>query len=201
MELHTLDKKSTVTVCESVFDQPYNESLVHQAVTTFLNNARTGNSAQKTRAEVRGGGRKPWKQKGTGRARAGTIRSPLWRGGGIVFAAKRRSYVQKINKKMYAGAIKSILSELNRLGRLSIISDFKCDTHKTKDFLNKMNQMNITSALLVLDDLSENEYFATRNLATFEVTDVMALDPVILLKYENVLMTEGVIKRLEESLQ
>jgi large subunit ribosomal protein L4 len=201
MQLQTHDNKNALQVNESVFGVQYNESLIHQAVTTFMNNARSGNSAQKTRSEVRGGGRKPWKQKGTGRARAGTIRSPLWRGGGIVFAAKKRSYTQKINKKMYAGALRSILSELNRSGRLLIVNNFLCDTHKTQDFLAKMAQLGLKNALLVLENITENEYLATRNLATFEVTDVIALDPVILLKYETVLMTEGVIRQLEESLQ
>jgi len=201
MQLQTHDNKNALQVNESVFGVQYNESLIHQAVTTFMNNARSGNSAQKTRSEVRGGGRKPWKQKGTGRARAGTIRSPLWRGGGIVFAAKKRSYTQKINKKMYAGALRSILSELNRSGRLLIVNSFLCDTHKTQDFLAKMSQLSLKNALLVLENITENEYLATRNLATFEVTDVIALDPVILLKYETVLMTEGVIRQLEESLQ
>ena len=201
MQIQTHDNKNALQVNESVFGVQYNESLIHQAVTTFMNNARSGNSAQKTRSEVRGGGRKPWKQKGTGRARAGTIRSPLWRGGGIVFAAKKRSYTQKINKKMYAGALRSILSELNRSGRLLIVNNFLCDTHKTQDFLAKMAQLSLKNALLVLENITENEYLATRNLATFEVTDVIALDPVILLKYETVLMTEGVIRQLEESLQ
>src|SRR5471030_2226191 len=137
MELITRDTSSQINVSKDIFDYDYNEGLVHQAIVTFMNNARSGNSAQKTRAEVRGGGRKPWNQKGTGRARAGTIRSPIWRSGGVTFASKKRDYSQKINKKMYKRAMRSIISELHRTGNLIVVSDFQCSSLKTKDFIKK----------------------------------------------------------------
>lgn len=193
--------KASVTLNPAVFECAYNESLVHQAVVTTQNNMRSGNSAQKTRAEVRGGGRKPWNQKGTGRARAGTIRSPLWRSGGVVFAAKKRDYSQKLNKKMYRGAIRSILSELNRTERLIVSPDFICEEPKTKEFIAKMKEMNLSSALIVLHELSENEYLAARNVPNYWVCEVEELDPVMLLRFENVLMTEAAVKMLEERLQ
>src|SRR3990167_6595248 len=188
MELMTSDTNTAFSVSESVFDCVYNEGLVHQAVVTYMNNARSGNSAQKTRAEVRGGGRKPWNQKGTGRARAGTIRSPIWRSGGVTFASKKRDYSQKLNKKMYKRAMRSIISELTRLGRLSIVSDFQCETNKTKDFIAKMSALSLDNTLIVMQDLGEFEYYASRNLKDFEVCDVNALDPIALLSYEHVLM-------------
>lgn len=193
--------KASVTLNPAIFECSYNESLVHQAVVTTQNNMRSGNSAQKTRAEVRGGGRKPWNQKGTGRARAGTIRSPLWRSGGVVFAAKKRDYSQKLNKKMYRGAIRSILSELNRTERLVVTPDFVCAEPKTKEFIAKMKEMNLTSALIVLHELSENEYLAARNVPHYWVCKVEELDPVMLLRFDNVVMTEAAVKMLEERLQ
>jgi len=193
--------KASVTLNPAIFECSYNESLVHQAVVTTQNNMRSGNSAQKTRAEVRGGGRKPWNQKGTGRARAGTIRSPLWRSGGVVFAAKKRDYSQKLNKKMYRGAIRSILSELNRTERLVVTPDFVCAEPKTKEFIAKMKEMNLTSALIVLHELSENEYLAARNVPHYWVCEVEELDPVMLLRFDNVVMTEAAVKMLEERLQ
>lgn len=196
----TAQSKET-TLNPAVFDCAYNESLVHQAVVTTLNNLRSGNSAQKTRAEVRGGGRKPWNQKGTGRARAGTIRSPLWRSGGVIFAAKKRDYSQKINKKMYKGAIRSILSELNRTGRLVVTPEFECAEPKTKIFLAKMQELNLSSALVVMHELGENEYLAARNVPNYLVCEVDEIDPAILLKFENVLITAEAVNMLEERLQ
>jgi large subunit ribosomal protein L4 len=201
MELITIDTKAKVAVSEGIFDYNYNEGLVHQAVVTFMNNSRSGNSAQKTRAEVRGGGKKPWNQKGTGRARAGTIRSPIWRSGGVTFASKKRDYSQKLNKKMYKRAVRSIISELQRTGHLFIVSDFQCATRKTKDFIVKMSELNLMNALIVLPEVGESEYYGCRNLYDFDVCDVNAVDPVSLLRYENVLMTEEAIKKLEEQLQ
>jgi large subunit ribosomal protein L4 len=201
MELTTIDTKATVALSPTVFDYAYNEGLVHQAVVTFMNNARSGNSAQKTRSEVRGGGRKPWNQKGTGRARAGTIRSPLWRSGGVTFASKKRDYSQKLNKKMYKRAVRSILSELIRTERLHIVSDFQSPTLKTKDFIKQMGALNLPNALIVMHEVGEFEYLASRNLVQYDVCDSQALDPVSLLRYEHVLMTEGAIKALEEQLQ
>lgn len=201
MELVTLDTKVQIQVNDDVFAYNYNEGLVHQAVVTFMNNARSGNSAQKTRSEVRGGGKKPWNQKGTGRARAGTIRSPLWRSGGVTFASKKRDYTQKINKKMYKRAMRSIISELVRSGHLTVVSDFQCQSVKTKDFIKKMNELSLKNALIVMSEVGESEYLASRNLIDYDVCDVSALDPVCLLRYEHILMTEDAVKLLEEQLQ
>ena len=197
----TTDTNIEIDVNSDVFDYNYNEGLVHQAVVTFMNNARSGNSAQKTRSEVRGGGKKPWNQKGTGRARAGTIRSPLWRSGGVTFASKKRDYSQKINKKMYKRAMRSIISELHRTGNLIVVSDFECGTLKTKDFIHKMNNMQLENALVVMHEVGEFEYLASRNLFQYDICDVAALDPVTLLRFEKVLITEDAIRKLEEQLQ
>ena len=201
MELKTIDTNAKINVSEDIFGYAYNEGLVHQAVVTFMNNARSGNSAQKTRAEVRGGGKKPWNQKGTGRARAGTIRSPLWRSGGVTFASKKRDYSQKLNKKMYKRALRSIISELQRTEKLVIVSDFQCSSLKTKDFIKKMDELKINNALIVMNEVGEFEYLASRNLIDYDVCDVSALDPVSLLRYEQVLITEDAVKKLEEQLQ
>lgn len=201
MELMTKDTNTALSINDEVFGYVYNEGLIHQAVVSFMNKARSGNSAQKTRAEVRGGGRKPWKQKGTGRARAGTIRSPLWRSGGVTFASKKRDYSQKINKKMYKRAMRSILSELLRSGNLIVVNDFQTQTHKTKDFLVHMNSLELSNALIVMHEVTENDYLASRNLYDFDVCDVTSIDPVSLLRFEKVLMTASAIKELEEVLQ
>jgi large subunit ribosomal protein L4 len=201
MEIQTKDTKAQLTVNEEIFAYSYNEGLIHQAVVTFMNNARSGNSAQKTRSEVRGGGKKPWRQKGTGRARAGTIRSPIWRSGGVAFASKKRDYSQKINKKMYKRALRSIISELHRSENLVVVSDFQCESHRTKDFLKKMNGLELSNALIVMHEVGESEYLASRNLVQYDICDVASLDPVSLLRFEKVLMTEAAIKSLEEQLQ
>lgn len=201
MELVTQDTKTTLNVNDSIFDYDYNEGLIHQAVVTFMNNARSGNSAQKTRAEVRGGGKKPWRQKGTGRARAGSSRSPIWRSGGVTFASKPRDYSAKLNKKMYRAAIKSILSELIRMECLIVVNDFQCQTLKTKDFLHKMSEMSVNNALIIMAEVGENEYLGSRNLIDFDICDVTTVDPVSLLKFEKVLITVEALKGLEESLQ
>lgn len=200
MQATTRDTNAKVNLNPSVFDKEYNKGLVHQAVVTVMNSARSGNSAQKTRSEVRGGGRKPWKQKGTGRARAGTIRSPIWRSGGVAFASKKRDYSQKINKKMYKSAIRSIISELHRIGSLVIVSDFKCETPKTKEFQAKMQDLQLDNAVIIMSELGENEYLSSRNLINFEIADVESVDPVILLSYKQVVMTESAVKVLEEQL-
>ena len=201
MEVITRDTNANITLNPDVFGCDFNEGLVHQAVVTFMNNARSGNSAQKTRSEVRGGGRKPWNQKGTGRARAGTIRSPLWRSGGVTFASKKRDYSQKLNKKMYKRALRSIISELHRSENLVVVSDFQCTSLKTKEFIKKMNDLNLQNALIVMSEIGESEYLASRNLIQYDVCDVEALDPVTLLRYEKVLMTEAAIRKIEEQLQ
>jgi len=201
MELNTLDTQQSLSVNDAIFNCEYNEGLVHQAVVRYMNGARSGNSAQKTRAEVRGGGRKPWNQKGTGRARAGTIRSPLWRSGGVTFASKKRDYTQKINKKMYKGAIRSILAQLLRTGNLVVVSDFQCASLKTKDFLLKMRELNVPNALIIVQEVGENEYLASRNVHEFGLTDVSSIDPVNLLRYERVIVTTEAIKLIEDQLK
>ena len=200
MQMITKDTQSKIDLSSMVFEYDYNEGLIHQLVVTFMNNARSGNSAQKTRSEVRGGGRKPWNQKGSGRARAGTIRSPLWRSGGVTFASKQRDYSQKLNKKMYIRAMRSMFSELIRTDRLFVVSDFQCKSFKSKDFLSKMQSLGISNALIVMGEVGEAEYYASRNLKDFEVCDVNGVDPVVLLSYKSVLMTESAIKKIEELL-
>ncbi|KTD49616.1 50S ribosomal protein L4 [Legionella quinlivanii] len=201
MELITKDTNTSLSVNEQVFDYNYNEGLIHQAVVTFMNNARSGNSAQKTRSEVSGGGKKPWRQKGTGRARAGTIRSPIWRSGGVTFASKKRDYSQKLNKKMYKRAIRSILSELIRNENLIVVSDFQCSSNKTKDFIAKMKEYDLTNALIIMHEVGENEYLGSRNLIDFDICDVASVDPVSLLRFEKVLITGEALKSIEELLQ
>lgn len=201
MELTTKDSNQTVSVSDDIFDYVYNEGLIHQAVVSFMNNARSATSVQKTRAEVRGGGKKPWNQKGTGRARAGSSRSPIWRAGGVTFASGRPNYKQKLNKKMYRRAIRSILSELNRQGGLIVLDDFQCETHKTKDFVEKMKALSISNAFIILNEVSENAYLAQRNLYDFDICDVHTMDPVSLLRYEKVLVTRAAIQHIEEQLQ
>ena len=201
MELITIDTKAQINLNSDIFAYGYNEGLVHQAVVTYMNNARSGNSAQKSRSEVRGGGKKPWNQKGTGRARAGTIRSPIWRSGGVTFASKKRDYSQKLNKKMYKRALRSIISELCRSENLIIVSDFQCESPKTKDFMTKMNQLNIKNALIIMTEVGENEYLGSRNLINYDMCDVTTIDPVSLLRFEKVVVTEAAIKKIEEQLQ
>lgn len=200
MQSNLIDTNTQIELNPSVFDTEYNKGLIHQAVVAVMNGARSGNSAQKTRAEVRGGGRKPWNQKGSGRARAGTIRSPIWRSGGVTFASKKRDYSQKLNKKMYKCALRSIISELNRNGSLIIVSDFTCETLKTKEFLTKMQDLKLDNALIVMAEIGDNEYLASRNLTQYEVAEVDELDPVLLLTYKQVVMTEEAIRMLEEQL-
>jgi large subunit ribosomal protein L4 len=188
-----------VTVLDAVFAKEFNEPLIHQVVTAYLAGARSGNSAQKTRTEVRGGGKKPWKQKGTGRARAGSIRSPLWRGGGVIFAAKKRDYSQKINRKMYRQALCSILSELIRQERLMVIDKLVVETHKTKALLAELKKFNIEkNALIITEEVDKNLYLSAKNLPGIETQDVEAIDPVSLIKHEKVIVTEGALKKIEE---
>ncbi len=203
MELQiTGSKKKKLEVADLVFDTKFNEALVHQVVTAFLAAARSGTQAQKTRSEVRGGGAKPFKQKGGGRARAGTIRSPLWRKGGVIFAAKPRSYDQKVNKKMYRGAIRSIISELIRLDRLKIVESFELESPKTKGMLAKLTELNLNGkVLLITEAVEENVYLASRNLINIDVRDVAAIDPVCLVGSENVVITVAALKQVEELLK
>lgn len=204
MELSILNaagaSAGSVAVPDEVFGREFNENLVHQVVTAYLAGARAGTHAQKTRAAVRGGGSKPFKQKGTGRARAGTIRSPLWRGGGKVFAAVTADYSQKVNKKSYKVALRSIFSELLRQDRLVVVSDLGLEQPKTRDLVAKLKALGMDNVLIVADDASEALYLAARNLHKVEVRNVLEIDPVCLIKFDKVLLTAGAAKQIGESL-
>lgn len=204
MELKFSNSKKKIELADEVFAIEFNEPLVHQVVTAYMAASRAGTKAQKTRSEVSGGGIKPFRQKGTGQARAGTIRSPLWRKGGIVFAAKPRCYKQKVNRKMYQGAFRSILSELIRQERLMIVDSFTLEAPKTKQMIAKMQEMNLSgNVLIVTDSVNENLYLAARNVPHVAILDVhaAAMDPVTLIRAEKVVMTEAAIKELEELLK
>jgi large subunit ribosomal protein L4 len=190
----------TVEVSEATFGKEYNEALVHQVVTAYLAAARQGTRAQKTRSEVSGGGAKPWRQKGTGRARAGTIRSPIWRSGGTTFAAKPQNFEQKVNKKMYRAAMRSILSELARQERLVAVEEFTVDAPKTKILANKLKDMDLNKVLIVTSEVDTNLFLAARNIPNVEVVDVAAASPVSLVAYEKVLVTVPALRQFEEKL-
>jgi large subunit ribosomal protein L4 len=192
--------QGTVNVSEVAFGREFNQDLVHQAVVAYMAGARQGTKAQKTRAEVSGGGKKPWRQKGTGRARAGTIRSPIWRGGGVTFAAKPRDFEQKLNKKMYRAALQCILSELNRQSRLIVVESFDVDAPKTKSLVQKLAQYDLSNVLIVTEEISENLYLASRNLHKIGVSDVQGVDPVSLIGFDKVVMTVTALKKFEEIL-
>lgn len=194
------DVAGTVEVSEAAFARAFNEDLVHQVVTAFLAGARQGSKAQKNRADVRGGGRKPWRQKGTGRARAGTIRSPIWRGGGVTFAAQPRDYSQKVNKKMYRAAMSSILSELARQERLVVVDSIEMAAPKTKELLAKLSGFGIDSALIVTENADSNLVLSARNLNKVDVRDVQGVDPVSLIAHDKVLVTVPALKKFEELL-
>ncbi len=192
--------KNSVELSENNFGREFNETLVHQVVTAYMAAARSGTKAQKSRSAVSGGGAKPWRQKGTGRARAGTIRSPLWRGGGKTFAATPRDYAQKVNKKMYRSALRSILSELVRQERLIVVDKFAVDEPKTKQLNEKLKNMGITNALIVADSVDDNLYLSARNLAHVDVCAAKRVDPVSLVGFEKVIMTVPAVNELEEML-
>ena len=192
--------KKTVEVSDTNFGSDFNESLVHQAVVAYLAGARAGTRAQKNRSAVRGGGKKPWRQKGTGRARAGTIRSPLWRSGGVTFAAQPQDHSQKLNKKMYRAAMRSILSELVRQERLLVIDDFAMEAPKTKELAEKLKALGVEKGMLVTKDLSEGLYLSARNLPNVGICDVELVDPVSLVRFDKVVMTVSAVKQLEETL-
>ena len=200
LQVRTAKKKSgtKVTVSDIAFGREFNEPLVHQVVTAFMAGGRSGTKAQKNRAAVQGGGSKPWRQKGTGRARAGTIRSPIWRTGGVTFAAQPRDFSQKVNRKMYRGAVSSILSELVRQERLVLLEEFGVDAPKTKQLVEKLKELELDNVLIVKDEEDENLYLAARNLHSVDVRDVQALDPVSLIRHEKVLMTVSAVKQIEE---
>ncbi len=200
MKLNVHKEKTGVTVDKALFGAEFNGPLVHQVVTAYMAGGRAGTKAQKTRGEVRGGGRKPWKQKGTGRARAGTIRSPLWRGGGVIFAAKPRSFEQKVNRKMYRGALASILSELNRQERLIVVKDLTVKAPKTKLLAGELAALKVDDVLLVTHEANRNLYLAARNLPTVDVCQVEEVDPVALVAREKLVITVDALKRLQERL-
>ena len=190
----------SLQVSDAVFGTDFKEALIHQVVTAYMAGARAGTKAQKTRAEVSGGGKKPWRQKGTGRARAGTTRSPIWRKGGVTFAAVPRSYEQKVNRKMYRGALRAILSELVRQDRLIVVDEFALETPKTKGLLAKLGQLGATDALIVVEQPDENLYLAGRNLNAVDIRDVAEVDPVSLVAFDKVIMSKGAVQKLQERL-
>ncbi|MBN1684485.1 MAG: 50S ribosomal protein L4 [Gammaproteobacteria bacterium] len=194
----TSEKK--LTLSDKIFGCEFNEPLIHQVVISYLSAARAGTKAQKTRSEVSGGGRKPWRQKGTGRARAGTIRSPLWRGGGQIFAAKPRDYAQKVNKKMYRGAICSILSELLRQKRLKIFEEFKIASNKTAELVKLLKQLDLTNVLIITNEVDQNLYLAGRNIPYVDIRDIQNIDPLALIKADQVIITVDAIRQLEDKL-
>ena len=198
MDLQLHNSQEKLTVSDTVFAADYKESLVHQLVTAYMAAGRAGTKAQKNRSAVRGGGTKPWRQKGTGRARAGTIRSPLWRSGGVTFAAQPRDYTQKVNRKMYRAGIRAILSELARQDRLIVVEDITVDAPKTKQLLGKLADLGVSKTLIVTETGDEKLYLSARNLQHVEVSDVAGLNPVNLIRYDHVVITVGSVRAIEE---
>ncbi|WP_420588578.1 50S ribosomal protein L4 [Bacterioplanoides sp.] len=198
MELKT-NSGAAVAVSDVAFGREFNESLVHQVVTAYLAGARQGSKAQKNRSDVAGGGAKPWRQKGTGRARAGTASSPIWRSGGVTFAARPRDFSQKVNKKMYRAAMQAILSELVRQERLIVADSFAVESHKTKEFVAKLNELKLDNVLIVAGEVDEKLYLAARNVPHVGVTEASAIDPVSLIAFDKVLVTVDALKKLEET--
>lgn len=190
----------SVDVLDSAFGVEFNEALVHQVVTAYLAGGRAGTKAQKTRSEVRGGGAKPWAQKGTGRARAGTIRSPIWVGGGRTFAAKPRDHKQKVNKKMYRAALRSVMSELVRQDRLVIVKELELEAPKTRLLAGKLKELGLDNVLILNEAFDEKIYLAARNLPDVGICDVASIDPVVLIRFEKVLVTLAALKLIEERL-
>ncbi len=195
IQLHQSSEK--LSVADTVFGADYNEALIHQVVTAYLAGGRAGTKAQKSKAMVSGGGKKPYKQKGTGQARAGSIRSPLWRGGGKTFAAVPRDHSQKVNKKMYRGAIRSIISELNRQGTLMVADSFTVEAAKTKSLVAMLDKVGSNDILIVTDSLDHNLFLSARNLHRVDVVDVNGINPVSLLSFKTVLLTTPAVKKLE----
>jgi large subunit ribosomal protein L4 len=204
MDMNKVDTKGansgSVQVSEAVFDADYNETLIHQVVTAYQAAARSGTRAQKTRSEVNGGGIKPWRQKGTGRARSGTSRSPIWRSGGVTFAARPQNYEQKVNRKMYRAAMRSILSELYRQDRLLIVDEFAVSAPKTKELVAKLNDMAARDVLIITDNADENLLLAARNLHTVDVRSAAQVDPLSLVAFDKTIVTSSALKAIEEKL-
>ena len=199
MNLNTVSG-SAVELSEVAFGREFNEALVHQVVTAYLAGGRQGSKAQKSRADVSGGGRKPFRQKGTGRARAGSIRSPIWVGGGKTFAARPQDWSQKVNRKMYRGAMQCIMAELVRQDRLILVDEFAVAAPKTKELLAKLNDLNATRALIVTDAVDENLYLAARNIPHVDVVDAAAIDPGSLIAFDKVVMSVAAAKKIEVEL-
>jgi len=198
IELLSNTKNKDISISNELFSKEFNEPLIHQAVISFLSNSRQGSSKQKNRSEVRGGGKKPYRQKGTGRARAGTIRSPLWRGGGVTFASRPRDFSKKINKKMYRAAIKSIFSELVRQNRLVAIEKPILKKPKTKEIANFLNEISLSKVLIIIEELDLNLYLSARNIPNVDVITVREINPVNLLKPQKVAVTSEALKLIEE---
>ncbi len=199
MELQT-NGGAAVSVADAVFGAPYNETLVHQVVNAYLAGARSGNSAQKNRAAVRGGGAKPWRQKGTGRARAGTIRSPIWRAGGVTFASQPRDHSQKVNRKMYRAAMRSVFSELARSGRLTVVDSIPVSAPKSREMREAMKSWGLEDALIIDADENDNLHLAGRNFPNITTTDVDGINPWLMLRHKSVVMTASAVKQIEERL-
>jgi large subunit ribosomal protein L4 len=201
MELPVINTKSKTTVSEALFSQPVNDELITQLVNSFISNSHQGTKAQKNRSDVRGGGRKPWRQKGTGRARAGTIRSPIWRGGGVTFAARsKNANPKKINKKMYKSAMRSILSSFAGNNKISLTKELILKNPKTKELLELLNKINFSQGLIIVNELSSNLELASRNIPYIEIIEVNFIDPIKLLRHESVLISEDSLPKLEELL-
>ena len=198
IDLLSTTKKQNIDISDSAFGRDFNESLVHQAVVSYMAGSRQGTSQQKTRSDVRGGGKKPYRQKGTGRARAGTIRSPLWRGGGVAFASRPRDYSKKINKKMYRAAIRSIFSELLRQKKLVAIENPVLDKPKTKEIAKFLNEFSLSKVLIITDEIDINLFLSVRNIPNVDVITVREINPVILLKAQKVAVTAEAFKQIEE---
>ena len=200
MELKINDTGSALSVSDAVFGRELNETLVHQVVTAYMAAGRAGTSAQKNRSAVRGGGIKPWRQKGTGRARAGTSRSPIWRAGGVTFASSTRSYEQKVNRKMYRAAMQVILSELVRSDRVVVLDSLVVAEPKTRLLKSRLQELGVSSALLVADEVEENLYLASRNIPHVDVMDVEGLNPLSLVEKDKLVVTTAALKKIEERL-
>ncbi|RZO28562.1 MAG: 50S ribosomal protein L4 [SAR86 cluster bacterium] len=198
IELLSNTKNKDISISNDVFSKEFNESLIHQAVVSFMASSRQGSAKQKNRSEVRGGGKKPYRQKGTGRARAGTIRSPLWRGGGVTFASRPRDFSKKINKKMYRAAIKSIFSELVRQNRLVAIEKPTLKKPKTKEVASFLNEFSLSKVLIITDELDMNLYLSARNIPNVDVITVREINPINLLKPQKVAVTGEALKQIEE---
>jgi len=200
MDIAIHKTKKKVSVSDDAFDASFNETLIHQLVTSYMSGARAGTKAQKNRAAVSGGGAKPWRQKGTGRARAGTIRSPLWRSGGVTFAATPRDYSKKLNKKMYRVGMRSLISELIRRERLILVEEFGVSEAKTKVMKAKLEEIGVNDALILTDGLDSNVYLAARNIPHIQVMDIAIVDPVSLVRQAYVVIDQAALKKLEERL-